>query len=315
MSPGVVAGREPVWVLADPRAGTAAQALGIAERLGLPFRVVPLQWGGLARLPLPFGTRMGLDRESRGAFLPPWPKLAISAGRRSAPVALWLAKRGVATVHCMRAPGAAGFALHVVGAHDGEPPAPNRLEILGAAHRISPARLAAARQDFAGLAALPSPRVALLLGGPVRGEGLSPAIARALGQKLAGFAGSVMATASRRTGAAATEALGEALSGTPHRLHRWGAAEANPLLGFMAWADVMVVSGDSVSMLSEALMTSAPIFIAPLGDEGTRHLALHASLFAAGQAKPLAEAPTPFARAPRDEVARIVATIHERGLI
>ena len=27
-------GHAPVWVLADPRAGTAAQALGIAERLG-----------------------------------------------------------------------------------------------------------------------------------------------------------------------------------------------------------------------------------------------------------------------------------------
>ena len=31
-----------IWVLADPRAGTAAQALGIAERLGERFRTVPL---------------------------------------------------------------------------------------------------------------------------------------------------------------------------------------------------------------------------------------------------------------------------------
>ena len=42
-----------VWVLADPRAGTAAQALGIAERLGLPFRSVPLAWAAWPGCPGP----------------------------------------------------------------------------------------------------------------------------------------------------------------------------------------------------------------------------------------------------------------------
>jgi len=309
------AGPERVWVLADPRAGTAAQAIGIAERLGEPFRTVPLEWGRLARLPLPWPTLMGLTPESRAAFVAPWPRLVISAGRRSAPVALWLKRRGTRIVHCMRAPGSGGFDLQVVGAHDGMPPAPNRIEILGAAHRVTPAALDAARTRFEALRDLPSPRGGLLLGGPVRAEGLDPAIAAALGRKVAGFAGSVMATASRRTGAAATAALAEALSPVPHRLHAWGSAGENPYLGILAWADVMVVSGDSVSMLSEALVTAAPIFIAPLGDEGPRHRALHASLQAAGQARPIDDAPTPFARQPRDEVARIVAAIRERGLL
>jgi mitochondrial fission protein ELM1 len=306
---------EPVWVLADPRAGTAAQAIGIAERLGRPFRAVPLEWGPLARLPLGWGTLLGLAPASRGAFRPPWPRLVVSAGRRSAPVALWLRRRGARVVHCMRAPGSAGFDLQVVGAHDGMGPAPNRIEILGAAHRVTPAALAAAHGRFAALGGLPSPRVGLMLGGPVRGEGLDPAIAVALGRRVAGFAGSVMATASRRTGAAATAALAEALAPVPHRLHGWGSAGENPYLGILAWADVMVVSGDSVSMLSEALVTAAPIFIAPLGDEGPRHRALHASLQAAGQARPIDDAPAPFARQPRDEVARIVAAIQERGLL
>ena len=47
-------------MLADPRAGTAAQALGIAERLGRPFRTLDLAWGPLARLPLPLPTLAGL---------------------------------------------------------------------------------------------------------------------------------------------------------------------------------------------------------------------------------------------------------------
>jgi mitochondrial fission protein ELM1 len=304
-----------VWVLADPRAGTAAQALGIAERLGEPFRTLPLEWGRLARLPLPFATLAGLSRGARAGFAPPWPALSLSAGRRSGPVALWLARRGVRTVHAMRFPGAAGVDLSVIGRHDAPAPAPNLIEILGAAHRLSPARLAAAREEFAALATLPSPRIALLVGGPVRAEGMDPAAAARLGQRLAGFAGSVMATTSRRTGAAAAEALAGALGTTPHRLHRWGGDGPNPLLGFMAWADAVVVTGDSVSMISEALVTAAPVFIAPAGGEGRRHLALHESLYSAGQARPLSAAPAPFARAPLDEVGRIVAEIRARGLL
>ncbi len=309
-------GTQPrIWALADPRAGTAAQAIGIAERLGEPARVVDLAWGRLAALPMPFGTLAGLAPAARRAFVPPFPALAVSAGRRSAPVALWLAARGVRVVHCMRAPGAPRMDLNVIGRHDAPEPAPNVLPILGASHRLTPARLAEARAAWAALAALPPPRVALLVGGPVRGEGMAQAAAAAIGARVAGFAGSVLATASRRTGAAATEALAGALAGVPHRLHRWGGEGANPLLGFMAWADALVVTGDSVSMLSEALLTAAPIFVASTGGEGRRHLALHDSLYAAGQARPLSAAPAPFARMPLDETARIAAEIHSRGLL
>jgi mitochondrial fission protein ELM1 len=302
-----------VWVLADPRAGTAAQALGIAERLGGGHRVVPLEWGPLARLPLPIPTLAGL--RDRGAFVLPWPRLAISAGRRSAPVARWLAARGVRIVHCMRAWPATGIDLMVIGRHDHPAEAPNILPILGATHGLTPDRLREARAAAPELGALPSPRIALLVGGKVRGEGLDPAVAAGLGARVAGFAGSVMATTSRRTGEAAADALAASLAPVPHRLHRWGRGGANPLLAFMAWADALVVTGDSISMLSESLVTAAPIFIAPLGGEGPRHLAMHESLYAAGQARPISAAPAPFARLPLDETGRVAAEIRARGLL
>lgn len=309
---------ETVWVLADPRAGTAAQALGIAEALGEPFRTVTLAWGPLARLPLPWPTLAGLAPETRAEFRPPWPRLVISAGRRAAPAALWLGARGAATVHCMRPGfGAHRFSLLVLGEHDQPKPAPNVLPILGATHRMSPARLAAARAEFAALAALPAPRVALLVGGPVKageGAGLDPALVAGLAQAARGFGGSVMASSSRRTGAAASAALGEALAGAPHLLFRWGDAGPNPFAGFLAWGDAVVVTGDSVSMLSEALATAAPVFIAEL-PAGRRHRLLWQSLYAAGQARPLAMAPALYPRAPRDETARVAAEIRRRGLL
>ena len=75
----------------------------------------------------------------------------------------------------------------------------------------------------------------------------------------------------------------------------------------------MVVTGDSVSMLSEALATAAPVFIADPGGLGRRHLALQASLLAAGQARLLEAAPNPFARCPLDESGRVAAAIRARS--
>lgn len=307
---------EPVWVLADPRAGTAAQALGIAEALGLPFRTLPLAWSRWAGLPLPFPTLAGLAPAARAGFVPPWPRLVISAGRRAAPAALWLGARGVRTVHCMRPGfGAGRFGLLVLGRHDQPAEAPNTLPILGATHRMSPALLAAARAEWAALAGLPAPRVALLVGGPVRAKngaaGLDPALAAAVARRARALGASVLATTSRRTGDAASVAIAETLAGVPHRLFRWGDAGPNPYAGFLAWADAVVVTGDSVSMLSEALATPAPVFIAEL-PAGSRQRVLWESLYAAGEARPLGAAA--FARAARDETARVAAEVRRRFL-
>src|SRR4051794_17986484 len=134
-----------IWALADPRAGTAAQAVGIAERLGVPFRTVPLAWGGMAGLPWPWPSLGGLTPTARAGIRPPWPRLVISAGRRAAPVARWLGRRGARLVHCMRPGfGAGDFDLLVLGRHDRPKDAGNILPILGACHRMSQARLEAA---------------------------------------------------------------------------------------------------------------------------------------------------------------------------
>jgi mitochondrial fission protein ELM1 len=304
-----------VWVLADPRAGTAAQALGIAEALGEAFRVLPLGWSRWAGLPLPWPTLAGLSLAARLGFAPPWPQLVISAGRRAAPAAQWLGQRGVATVHAMRPGfGAGRFSLLVLGEHDQPRPAGNVLPILGATHRMSAARLATARAEWAELGALPRPRVALLVGGPVKqaGAGLDPALVAGLARAAQAMGGSVMATTSRRTGAAAGAALAQVLEGTPHRLFAWGQGGANPYAGFLAWADAVVVTGDSVSMLSEAMATPAPVFIAEL-PAGRRQGLLWQSLYAAGQARPLGAAM--FSREPLDETARVAAEIRALGLL
>ncbi|TCI00370.1 hypothetical protein EJV46_06985 [Roseococcus sp. SYP-B2431] len=302
-----------VWVLEDPRAGTAAQALGIAERLGVPFRRIPLRFGPWAKVVWPWPTLVGLA--DRSEFAPPWPGLVISSGRRAAPVSRWLRARGAKTVHTMRPGFCAGdFDLLVIGSLDSPAPAGNLMVIQGAAHRLTPEALAAAAAGFPELAALPSPRVALVLGGPVRSEGMDAEVAARIARRAAGLGASVLATTSRRTGVTAAEAVANALSDVPHHLHRWGAAGRNPYLAMLALADILVVTGDSTSMLSEVLMTRAPLLIADPGGLGPRHRGLTEGLVRAGMAARLGDR-LPSPRPALDETSRIVAEIRARGLV
>jgi mitochondrial fission protein ELM1 len=79
-----------------------------------------------------------------------------------------------------------------------------------------------------------------------------------------GAGGSVFAVTSPRTSAEATAALSTGL-GDSHHLHRWRKGERdNPYLAHLASADVIVVTGDSESMLAEAAAAGKPTYIYPI---------------------------------------------------
>ena len=328
---------ERVWVLDDPRAGTAAQAIGIAERLGVPFRRIPLTWNWMAHVAglSRHGSLLGLAAKSRAGVarrVPVGPlamtedygpALVISAGSRSAAVALWLKQRhGSRIVHCMR-PGIGGLLRHpqfdllVIPQHDNPSLASNVLPVLGAPHRVSPLILRQAASAWRErLSHLPHPLVALLVGGPVRGTGLAPALAHRLGMAVARLAaergGAVLATTSRRTGAEATDALAAGLARALHVLYRWGEPGENPYLGFLASADAVVATADSVSMISEACATAAPVFVALPELASKRHRRLIATLYRAGHVRLLGDDLSPWPRPRLDEANRVAAEIRRR---
>jgi uncharacterized protein len=320
---GVVAPGEhatQVWVLDDPQSSGAGQVLGIAERLGLPFRRVPLAWNwmGHAAALSRKGSLLGLSRPGlRG--LAEGPALAISSGGRSGAVALWLRRRfGSRLVHCLRPPVREElFDLLVVPGHDDPPERDNILPVLVAPNRITAVALAAARAAWEErLAHLPRPRIALLVGGPPWSTELQPALAHALGRRVALLAaergGTVLATTSRRTGREASDALSAGLGRAMHLLYRWGEPGENPYLGFLATADAIVVTADSFAMVSEAAATSAPVFVALPELAGSRQRRLHAALFRAGQIRPLGEDFGPWRRRPLDEAGRVAVEIRRR---
>ncbi|MFM8354487.1 MAG: hypothetical protein ACKOBM_06240, partial [Gammaproteobacteria bacterium] len=79
----------PVWILRSYRAGENGQLLGLAERLGLPYRSVEVQYRAGAG---PLGllgavTCAGITHASLQQLVPPWPvtlpRLLLSAGLRN----------------------------------------------------------------------------------------------------------------------------------------------------------------------------------------------------------------------------------------
>jgi mitochondrial fission protein ELM1 len=205
------------------------------------------------------------------------------------------------------------FDLVVPPRHDGLD-GTNVLPTLGALTRVTDARLAAARAQFAGmLAHLPRPLVAVLIGGSNRAYRMTDAAMAALiaqlQKLLAGGAG-LCVTASRRTGQANAAALRAALQGKAAVL--WDGHGDNPYFGFLAHADAIVVTVDSVSMASEACSTGKPVYVAPLPGGSAKFRAFHAMLEREGYTRRFTGILEPFATKRLAETARIAAEVRRR---
>ena len=263
-----------VWVLTDDKAGHTTQSVGFAEALGWPFERKALRFTPLNRLSnhLLDGTKLGLHPSCAAQLAPPWPDLVISTGRRTAPVARWIGKqsRGRSRLVQLGRKGgdvAGRFDLAVTCWHFRLPPHPRRIETLIPFSAVNSAALAdAAERRREVWRDAQRPRIALLVGGSSANHRLDAEAARRIGRDVAALArgagGSVLATTSPRTGEAATDALAEGL-GADAFLYRWrrGGAE-NPYQALLGAADAIVVTGDSESMLAEAVATKKPVYVA-----------------------------------------------------
>jgi uncharacterized protein len=280
------------WVLHDGKAGMASQALGLAEATGLPFVEKPLAirfpWSYLPPQLWPWPCRAAVE-----PLLPPWPDLVIACGRNAAmpTLAIRRASRGRTIAAQIQDPGVGHreYDLMVVPEHDGLR-GPGILVTRGAVHRVTPARLAAERQRFPALAKLPRPRLAVLIGGSNRAYRLTLArlgeIADDIAAVLRETGGAALVTPSRRTGAAGAALLRERLGGLPATI--WDGTGDNPYYAYLGLADAVLVTADSVSMISEAAATGRPVHILGLPGGTAKFHRFHEAMREAGIARPFA---------------------------
>jgi mitochondrial fission protein ELM1 len=315
---------EPVWILHDGKTGLRNQVMGVAEAVGLPFLEKRLETRYPWKLLPPslwFNARRAPGR-SGDRLLPPWPLLVIAAGGRAAAPALAIrdAARGRCLVVQIQDPKIAPrrFDLMLMPEHD-KVRGPNVMVTRGAVHRVTAAKLRQAADSWhPRLAHLPSPRVAVLIGG-VGAYEFSPERMAGLARHLADLAkagAGLMVTPSRRTGAAAEAVLRATLSGLPAEI--WDGSGENPYFGYLALADHILATSDSVSMITEASATGKPVHILPLAGGSAKFRRFHAAMEAAGVTRIFNGRLDDWSYPRRDDTeaagARIRVLLEERGL-
>jgi uncharacterized protein len=312
-------GSPQTWIVTDGTAGNEAQGIAVAEAVGLPFALKRVRVTGVLRLLPPRlqihvpPTRLLQSVSADEALTPPWPRLVISVGGRSAPIALAVKRPSNAyALHILnpKLPPAL-FDLIAAPVHD-DLQAPNVIATLGSVHGVTPARLAEAAKRFEpAVAALPHPRIAVLLGGASHAFSFSPEDAAAFGAKLAGLVktsgGSLLVTPSRRTPPDSLAAFARAIAEVPHTV--WDGSGENPYFGFLAHADAIVVTGDSVNMVTEAAGTGKPVYVHELKGHSARLARFHRLMRERGATRPFAETLETWRYTPVNDTDKVAAAI------
>ncbi|PWC54521.1 mitochondrial fission ELM1 family protein [Azospirillum sp. TSO22-1] len=310
------------WVITDGKPGMENQCRGLAEALGVEpvIKRVHLRspWRQLSPF-LRIGNRFA-DSPQGDPVRPPWPDLVIASGRQSIAPSLRIRKasRGRTFTVQIQDPqiNPRHFDLVVVPQHD-RLRGPNVLVTRGALHRVSRAMLADAARTLAPrLEHLPHPRIAVLVGGTNAVYQLTPTIMGDVAEKLAGFARDrgvgLMVTPSRRTGADNEAILRARLTG-PHA-EVWDGEGENPYFAYLALADVIVCTCDSVSMVSEACSTGKPVYVIELDGGSPKFRAFLDGLYRDGIARPFTGELESWSYPPLDETREIAETVRHRLL-
>lgn len=275
------------WIVTEGMAGTENQCLGVAEALGLEAQVKRVKlrqpWKFFSPY-LGFECACSFDPKFEG----PWPDLLIASGRKSVAASRYIKRmsKGKTFTVQLQDPriDPKNFDLVAVPTHDptrGE----NVIVTTAAPNRITDYGLTRARNDFAHLfAMMPSPHIAVLIGGNSKAHKITDYAMEKLGAQLSQLQGSLIITASRRTNESQRAALRKGLGNHPHFF--WDGTGDNPYLGMLAWADAILVTADSVSMLSDAATTGKPVYMIEMEGGTKRFDKFHQNLLNQGIVRP-----------------------------
>jgi len=337
-----------IWLIDAYRAGERGQVRALADALGWPCEIKRLDYRSWAFLPHVLGqsSLFGLKRESVSKLQAPWPDLVISCGVRNEPVCRWIRQQSggkTRYVHVGRPWGKlSGFDLLITTPQYRVPVAANVLHNTLTLHQVTAQRLAESADRWRDtFSALPQPHIAVIVGGDsgpfTLGRGAAERLGRQASQLARECGGSLLVSTSSRTPQQATTALREAID-VANYFYEWRAGDdENPYFGMLALATQLIVTADSIAMISEACATGKPVQLFDLGGMCPRHeqprdlrfggmlyaglmrwlwqplsrdiTAVHLQLSANAQASWLEEDPVPGGIPPVTELERAVAAV------
>lgn len=288
-----------IWVLKDDRPGNYSQAINLAEILcqnpqmlgfELQYEVKEIDYRKIAKIPnfLHFGKLNTITKESKDNLIENTktrPQIIISAGRKSALIALDLKKiyPDLILLQIMN-PGVnyQKFDLVIMPNHD-KAKGDNILKILGSVVYMNQEKIKDNCQEFSSVFNIKSPKIGLLLGGSSKHGKFTIEDAKNLREtcdKLCQkFKAKLFITGSRRSDDFLFDILNDKNSYLKF-CFKWQKNLANPYLAILENCDYLIVTGDSISMCCEAINFQKPTFIyASENFCGKKHLKFHQYIF------------------------------------
>ncbi len=261
-----------IWALVDDRTGNRNQILGVLKELKLPHRIFNIRYNHLGRLPnfiiQILGGRIHL-RGNNNFNITPYPSLIISCGRRTFPIAKLL-KNKISPKPFLAHLMYPKFSLNINSTdiiftpeHDITPKKSNLVKTLGTPNQIK----YLLDKDFTPLKNINKPIISILLGGDHGHFKLNvnevkyiiDTVIKKIKNK-----GSIIISTSRRTSDKIILMLNKLKKKNAiisYLYHPKLDKKNNTLAEILFNADEIVVTGDSMSMVSECCEINKPIRI------------------------------------------------------
>jgi len=282
--------------VSDGKMGHEVQSLGVAETLDLDVTVKRVDPKGLTRILAPYAP-VGRDEQfgsTKSNFHPPWPDVAIGAGRLVVPYMRALKRHaGTNTFTVILLDPKFGYAtadLVWIPAHDQKSGA-NVISTMTPPHRHSPSSLALLRDQTPPFR-VPDKKskAVVLLGGPNGRHSYSDAAIKRLTAALRSLIKcnvTLLATTSRRTPPELAKAVRAVVDDSEG--YFWDGAGDNPIAHFYALGDLFIVPADSINMVAEPCVTGRPIYVFHPDGGAEKFTQFHRALSNYGATRPLPE--------------------------
>lgn len=283
------------WALTDGSVGMIHQAQGLGEAMGFEVERKDVKqhfpWKNMAPF-LRLGKRWCIDNKHSSPLTAPWPQLIIACGRRSILPALALKEKSqhALKVIYIQNPLISPhyFDAVVMPQHDRNDKTPLAQNVFfnhGALHKVTPKHLLQGEKDFANLLATPKrPRVGVLLGGPTKRYQFDQSVIEPYIKSFEALIQqgcALFITPSRRTDPGVVARLKQTLG---HQAYIWDGTGDNPYFAILNM-DYILVTGDSISMISEACSTDKPVYILELPGHNKRFQIFYNYLLSKGRCR------------------------------
>lgn len=260
-----------IWVFKDSRVGNTNQAIALAQEIGLRYNIQDIKYNIFAKLPnfvlqyKPIHINSKIIRLITASKLP---RLIISAGRRTAPLALRIKKQSnneIKVVQIMHpAMPLKHFDLVVLPQHDTfSQVSSNAVRIIGALNNIK-SKINIGKQEITLQYPHLQQFIAVLIGGNTKNYKQRHDDARDLLSILIQIANNnhipLFISFSRRTPSIIKQMI-YANFQLPHTVYDPETNKPNPYLGLLSEAKYIISTADSISMCSEAAATGKPLYI------------------------------------------------------